>query len=103
MPDQEPGAFRGVFVRHSAKCAILGNYLPKMSCLASLEIAFNLERGSKVEGFGGRVVRLPSVLVQQLLDTGRQLLVGKWLSNKIVTTNSETLSLDIIADPRCNS
>jgi len=52
---------------------------------------------------GGRVDRLRAVLVQQLLDTGNQLLVGKWFRKIIVTTDSETLVLDSITDPRCNS
>ena len=37
---------------------------------------------------GGKVVRLRAVLLQQLLDTGSQLLEGKWLSHKIVKSNS---------------
>jgi len=32
--------------------------------------SMSVRRGSKAEGFGGRVVRLRTVLVQQLLNTG---------------------------------
>jgi len=58
--------------------------------------AISVRRGSKAEGFGVRLLRLRTVLVQQLLDTGNQLLVGKWLhevhQNKIRQMSSGNIN-----------
>ncbi len=53
----------------------------------------SVRRGSKAEGFAVRLLRLRTVLVQQLLDTGTKVLSQEWLSNEIVTTTLETFFL----------
>ena len=59
--------------------------------------------GNEIEGFGGRVVRLRTVLLQQILDTGCKLRSCEWLGNVIVTAIVETPLLGFTAIKRGHS